>query len=174
MLEVGRARRSRAKGLPLIWLQRSKFNTDMSLLDCICCSKHKLRTAVIWDTHTDVIVCSLTYSELISNAYEISTYLQQNVQYPAENHIGLKSNPICIYGSNCPEVLSALLGIMALPGSFMPIDLAQPSAQKEHLLRKCGVGLVIVQLSLLQVYMSMCEEQCILTNSSYSLLQIDV
>ena len=115
----------------------------MSLLDCICCLRHGYRTAVVWD---DLLAPScLTYSVLVEKGCRVACYLRHSA------HWASRGGTVGLYGSNCPDILCALLGILAVPAAYVPVDLAQPAAMKEHMLRKLGIQCILVHYTFLEV-----------------------
>ena len=107
----------------------------MSLLDCICCRRHGHLMAVVWD---DFLAPScLTYSVLVEKGCRVACYLRHSASVSRGGTVGL-------YGSNCPDILCALLGILAVPAAYVPVDLAQPAAMKKHTLRKLGIKCIIL------------------------------
>lgn len=103
----------------------------MSLLDCICCRRHGHRTAVVWD---DLLAPScLSYSVLVEKGCRVACYLRHTAWVTRGGMVGL-------YGSNCSDVLCALLGILAVPAAYVPVDRAQPAAVNERTLRKLGIS----------------------------------
>lgn len=117
--------------------------TLMSLLDCICCPRHGHLTAVAWDDLQSPSF--LTYSYLVENSCRFACYLRHRVtRFFSGWTVGL-------YGSNCPEMLCALLGILAVPAAYVPVDLSQPAAMKEHTLKNLGVRCVVVHSPWLEV-----------------------
>lgn len=114
----------------------------MSLLDCICCGRHGHRTAVIWD---DLLAPScLSYSVLVEKGCRVACYLRHTAWVSRGGMVGL-------YGSNCPDVLCALLGILAVPAAYVPVDLAQPAEVKERTLRKLGIKCILVHYTFMEV-----------------------
>ena len=138
----------------------------MSLLECICCRRHRLRTAVIWD---DLDLPSIqTYSFLLHRACKVACYLRhtltesktKNRLYDHAGLAGLARNKpiwggmvprIGIYGSCNPEVISGLLGILAVPGVYVPVDVSQPVCVQRELMKKASVSLLLVHHSFLNV-----------------------
>ena len=144
----------------------------MSLLDCICCARHGARSAVVWD---DLETCQVwTLSFFLGKSCRTSCYLRQLLRSsftsPSQPHSG--SNNTCtgacggpgrrsnsvdtyytvgLYGRLCPEVLSAMLGVLAVPATYLPVDLSQPEQQRRCVLQAHGVGLVLVQFGFLNV-----------------------
>ena len=117
----------------------------MSLLDCICCRRHGHRTAVVWD---DLLAPScLTYSVLVEKGCSVACYIRHSAWVSCGGTVGL-------YGNNCPDVLCALLGILAVPAAYVPVDLAQPAAMKEHMLRKLGIQCILIHYTFLEVMAS--------------------
>jgi acyl-CoA synthetase (AMP-forming)/AMP-acid ligase II len=135
----------------------------MSLLDCICCCRHHLRTAVCWDSPDESSSRFLTYSFLFEQADVVCTTLRsfsQSMTDIASQEDG-QSPPVAIYGRSCPEVLCALLGVMSLPAPYMPLDLSQPVVNRWSTMQECGVRIVLIELSLFSVsityyYTGMC------------------
>lgn len=114
----------------------------MSLLDCICCRRHGHRTAVVWD---DLLAPScLSYSVLVEKGCKVACYLRHTAWVTRGGMVGL-------YGSNCPDVLCALLGILAVPAAYVPVDRAQPAAVNECTLRKLGIRCILVHYTFLEV-----------------------
>ncbi len=78
----------------------------MSLLDCICCSRHGYRTAASWGS----IPCHVTYSEFVFRALtiakKVSNYLKEE-QYPF--------SPIAVCGLLYPDILAGILGVLSSP-----------------------------------------------------------
>ena len=60
-------------------------------------------------------------------------------------------SPVAIYSRSCPEVVCALVGVMSTPAPYMPLDLAQPLANRWSTMQECGVRLVLIELSLFSV-----------------------
>ena len=124
-----------------------KKKEDMSLLSFVCCALHRSRIAVIKDDLTCVEMW--TYSFLIERAIKIATYL---------GHVlgGREHAVVAIYGTSSPEVLAALLGVLAVPAAYMPVGPDTPAATKETLLYRHHVSAVLVELTLLEVLVSTC------------------
>ena len=124
----------------------------MSLLDCICCWKHQFRTAVCWDNPEDPYPRFLTYSCLMERVREISNALKRDFvpQRPPSVEAS-PTPPVGIYGRSCPEILCALLGVMACSTPDLPVDLAQPSVRIWSTLRACDVHTVLIEHSLFSV-----------------------
>jgi acyl-CoA synthetase (AMP-forming)/AMP-acid ligase II len=137
---------------------RRKVQTSiMSLLDCICCCRHHLRTALCWDSPDEPSARFLTYSFLFEQADAVCTTLRSFNQSTTESdNINIciedgQSSPVAIYGRSCPEVLCALLGIMSLPAPYMPLDLSQSVASRWSTMREFGVHIILIELSLFSV-----------------------
>ena len=128
----------------------------MSLLECICCSGHRHRTAVTWDDPSQGQTCFHTYSHLLHVAGRVTSAL---ATLPA-----LRS-PVAIYGRNCPSVLAAVLGVMSLtreplesgesPGvggvACFPLALDEVPADQERSLQQCKVQVVLVEGTVINV-----------------------
>lgn len=122
----------------------------MSLLECICCPKHRLRTAVAWDDPSERQTCFHTYADLLHTAEALANALSA---------LPTRHSPIAIYGRNCPSVLAAILAVMMLPMesprsgcvACFPLSLDAISAEQERSLQQCGVRVVLVEQSVLQV-----------------------
>ena len=135
----------------------ASWPASMSLLDCICCWRHCSRTALVWDDLVSGAPCFYTYSDLLTRATEVAETLCEMLP-PDAVSIG----PIALYGRGCPEILVAILAVLSLRVSedggvaFMPLSPApfpgEAWREQEGLLVKCGVELVIVEISLLQVF----------------------
>ena len=131
----------------------------MSLLDCVCCCRHHLRTAVCWDDPTESSARFLTYSCLIERADAVCTALRHVRSVSLINHDDSVASsqedrgpsPVAIYSRSCPEVVCALVGVMSTPAPYMPLDLAQPLANRWSTMQECGVRLVLIELSLFSV-----------------------
>lgn len=120
----------------------------MSLLEFICCSRHRLRTAVAWDGLSQGLTCFQTYSDLLHVAETIASALSA---------LPTPRRPIAIYGRNCPSVLAAVLAVMSLPGETPQaggvacLDLDEVSVEQERRLQACGVKVVLVEESAIDV-----------------------
>ena len=127
----------------------------MSLLDCICCWKHQFRTAACWDNPEDSSPRFLTYSCLMERAREIfnalkKDFIPQSTPLPPSFE-AWPTPPVAIYGRSCPEVLCAVLGVMASSTPYLPVDLSQPSARIWSTLHACDIHTVLIELSLFNV-----------------------
>lgn len=122
----------------------------MSLLESICCPKHHLRTALVWDDpFTPGPPCFLTYSDLLKSSQTIALDLSSKITSGA---------PIALYGRSCPQVITAVLAVMSLqaPGekggvACLPVNLAEVAQEQGGCLRRCGVELILVELSGMEV-----------------------
>ena len=142
----------------------------MSLLDCICCCKHRLRTGACWDNPDEFSPRLFTYSCLIEQSLEICSILRSSCRTTrtvqpyssssssSEPQLMLSHGscsrsraPVGIYGRNCSEVLCAVLGTMAVPSPYMPLDLCHPPRRRWKALFMCGVHTVLIELSLFDV-----------------------
>ncbi len=83
----------------------------------------------------------VTYSELQENALQLATILRD---HGVCNNVGL-------YGECCPEVIAALIAVMALPGAYVPLSIHQPLQQRLKFLHKNGIDMILVQESVLEV-----------------------
>ena len=128
----------------------------MSLTDCICCPKHHQRIAVAWADPLTGSPCFHTYSDLLKAADELTRAISGLVSSPPA--------PVAVYGSNCPHVLAAILALMSLPAvdlevggaggvALLPLSSSQLASEQEKVLTWCGVGLVLVEISSLEVCM---------------------
>lgn len=119
----------------------------MSLLECICCPRHKHRAAVAWD---DLEVPSVqSYAFLLERSALIACHLRH---LQAGLPLCQKGRAIVgLYGSSNPEVLAALLGILAVPAAYIPVDLSQPAWTQRETLKRLGVCFILIHESLLEV-----------------------
>lgn len=118
----------------------------MSLFECICCPKHHLRTAIVWDDPFSGPPCFQTYSCILQTAKTIADFLSR--------HRG--RDPIAIYGHNCPPVLAAVLATLSLSHGVggvacMSVNPDEPCPDQASCLLRCGVELVLVELSVMEV-----------------------
>ena len=121
----------------------------MSLLECISCPLHRFRTAVVWDDLGAPLV--ETYSLLLERACRIACYLRHHILDNAKKQ-DIETIPVGVYGSSRPEVVSALLGIMAVPtAAYAPVDLFLPTNIRIDILKKLAVGIILVHHSHLEV-----------------------
>ena len=108
-----------------------------------------------WDNPSEFSPTVLTYSCLVERAISVCNVLRtdyQSTDATPQSPAGARLfPPVAIYGRSCPEVLCALLGIMAVPAPYMPLDLGQPSANWWPTLRACGVHTLLVEVSLFSV-----------------------
>ncbi len=98
-----------------------------------------------WEDPSYGRTCFHTYSDLLAAAETLAKTLSAGV---------LPGSPVAIYGSSCPAVLAAILALMSLRGvtggvACWPVrdDL------EEERVWQCGVVMVLVEESLLEVLM---------------------
>ena len=100
----------------------------MSLLDCICCPEHDYRTAVVSD---DLKISSAeTYGCMIERACILACYLRRKfneISGQREEEAAQPDRVVGILSESCSEALSAILGILAVPASFMPLNCGRGS-----------------------------------------------
>ena len=108
---------------------------------------------MVWD---DLVHCPsfFTYSELMWQVQAVAKVLS--------HHQSLTSSPgapVSVYGKTCPEVLVAILGVLASPllnpqececVAYLPVDPSSKVRQWEEL-KECGVELVVIETSVLEV-----------------------
>lgn len=130
---------------------------SMSLLDCLCCPKHKFRTAAISD---DLNVSSAeTYWSILDRACRLACYLRHALVHLSGQG---GSNVVALWTESCPEAVSGILGILSTPATYFPVSIAQappPSRQLEGVeerLKRMEVGVVLIHHSCVQVIMA-CE-----------------
>ncbi|KAL5486532.1 hypothetical protein EMCRGX_G019026 [Ephydatia muelleri] len=88
-----------------------------------------------------------SYSFLIERAVKIAAYLRCLLDVCGPS-------VVAIYGSSSPEVLSAVLGVLAVPGAYMPMDLHKSAGAHEMLLRRHHASIVVVELALVEGFLS--------------------
>ena len=84
----------------------------------------------------------VTYSELQEKALQLATILRDH--HAACGNVGL-------YGECCPEVIAALIAVMAIPGAYVPLSIHQPLKQRVEFLRKNDIDIILVRESVLEV-----------------------
>lgn len=128
----------------------------MTLLESVCCHRHHLRTALVWDDVSFGTPCLHTYSDLLANGEQIAAHLST---------LALSTAPIAVYSRNsCPCVVMAILGIMSLSPpqppddgcgvrgvAYVPVNLGDGPEEQERTLRRCGVELVLIEISVMEV-----------------------
>ncbi len=87
---------------------------------------------------------SPSYSELQENALQLATCTILKDHHSACGNVGL-------YGECCPEVIAALIAVMAIPGAYIPLSVHQPLKQRVEFLRKNEIDIILVQESVLEV-----------------------
>ena len=105
----------------------------MSLLDCICCPKHKYRTATISD---DLKIFSAeTYENLLEKSCRLACFIRQKLQDcsgQSEFHDTQPDRMVALWAESCPEAVSGIIGILCVPAVYMPMDLGpNPSISGE-------------------------------------------
>ena len=129
----------------------------MSLLDCVCCPRHRFNTAIAWD---DLEAPSVeTYSSLVTRSGRIACYLRHLLlkdgsQADRARNPGGDASIVGLCGTSSPEVVSALLGILAVPAAYVPLDLSQPERVRNDMIKKAGLSAVMVHYTHLQVSLS--------------------
>ena len=140
----------------------------MSLLECICCALHGQRTAVAWEDASTGnsgrrrrrwrATCYHTYSDLFGRARTLADALSDGR--------AADSPAVGIYGRSCPSILVAFLAVLMMaprPPSgespvrrgvaCMPLAAEQRPAEQERSLQRCGVRLILVEESVIDVCM---------------------
>lgn len=125
----------------------------MSLLDCLCCPRRcKNRVALAWDDlfHPAAVE---TYSNLVERACRIACYLRKTLLPPlgSVEHGGTSALPVGVYGANSPEVVSCLLGVMAVPAAYVPVDRELPVGSKVEVLTRLAARAIMVHLTAVKV-----------------------
>ena len=139
----------------------------MSLLDCICCPEHEYRTAVVSD---DLKISSVeTYGCVIRRACLLACYLRRKFSGQNEEEATKPDMVVGILSESCPEALSAIVAVLAVPAVFMPLNpgggetailvslficrvaTAAGEGETEERLRQRGVKMLLVHHSCLQV-----------------------
>ena len=88
----------------------------MSLLNCICCPKHKFRTAAVSD---DLKISSAeTYGCVLRRAFRLACYMRQKFNELSGQE---EKRVVAILSESSPEGLSGILGILCVPAVFMPL-----------------------------------------------------
>ena len=133
----------------------------MSLLDCVCCSRHGLRIATCWDSPDETSPTFLTYSNLLERAKKVCDALRRVRRSSGDVTTGPSVDarlppPIAIYGRSCPEIVCALLGVMSSGAPYMPLALGQSSVSRWGTLHRCGVHTLLIELSLFNVSIILC------------------
>ena len=125
----------------------------MSLLDCLCCPKHKFRTAAISD---DLNTSSTeTYWNILARACRLACYLRHTLAHLSGQ--GSSNVIIALWTESCPEAVSGMLGILSTPATYLPVSTAQapppasPLEGVEGRLRRMEVGVVLVHHACVQV-----------------------
>lgn len=133
---------------------------SMSLLDCICCPKHKYRTAAATD---DLIVVSVeTYGDLLNKASCLARFLRQKFETidahartpPAvpcpDPAAGLElrmPRVVAVWAAGSPEAVCGMLAVMSIPAVFMPMPTAAvPTSDHPHM--HTGIKLIIIRHNL--------------------------
>lgn len=123
----------------------------MTLLQTVCCPQHCERVVLIWeedDAETTMAVS--TYGFLMQQANAVARHLRTMslLMTPSER----RSEGVCLFGLACPELLSGLLGVLAAPVAFMPVDLSQPAHVITSMLKTLGISVVLVDVHYLEVF----------------------
>ncbi len=113
----------------------------MSLLDCICCTRHGHRVAAYWDSCSGTCLSVFTYSELVENSLQLASIIRD---YSVSCNVGL-------YGDCSPEVMAGLIAVMAMPGVFVPLSTHQSLLGRVDCLHSNRVDVILVQESALKV-----------------------
>lgn len=108
---------------------------------------------MIWDDPSYQHPCFFTYYHLLKNAEQISSKLTKMML------LSPSDNPIAVYGRKCPEVITAILAVMSVTRrnkvrgvAFLPVNLEAIPEEQIRSLGRCGVELVVIEISVLKVY----------------------
>ena len=107
-------------------MRTSQRSDKMSLLDCICCPKHKYRTAVISDDQR--ISSTETYGNVVERAARLARFLRQKFNDFAKQSncdVLQQDRVVAIWSECCPEAVSGILGILSVPAVYMPMSSGQ-------------------------------------------------
>ncbi|XP_064190071.1 beta-alanine-activating enzyme isoform X1 [Anguilla rostrata] len=105
-------------------------------------SLHSARTAVTFDSCTELGIISRTYNELLSLANELTNLLKEHGRLSGQI-FGLYCHP----GINLP---SWILGILQLPAAYAPLDPDSPPYLSVRFMDQCGLKYAVIQSELLQ------------------------
>ena len=103
----------------------------------------------MWDDPFSGPPCFQTYAHVLQTAETIADCLSR--------HRMRDGHPIAIFGHNCPPVLAAVLATLSLPShdvggvACVPMNPDDPSTDQASCLQRCGVELVLVELSVMEV-----------------------
>ncbi|KAL1790400.1 acyl-CoA synthetase family member 4 isoform X1 [Sigmodon hispidus] len=96
------------------------------------------RTAVCFDEGSNQPPVCYTYKTVLSEASELSNFLQTHCDFGGIREIGLYCQP----GINLP---SWILGILQVPAAYAPIDPDSPPSLSTHFMKKCHLKYVLVE-----------------------------
>ncbi|XP_035270883.1 beta-alanine-activating enzyme isoform X2 [Anguilla anguilla] len=105
-------------------------------------SLHSARTAVTFDSCTELGIISRTYNELLSLANELTNLLKEHGRLSGQI-FGLYCHP----GINLPNWI---LGILQLPAAYAPLDPDSPPYLSIRFMDQCGLKYAVIQSELLQ------------------------
>lgn len=128
----------------------------MTLLQSVCCPRHSGRVALIWEEDVAETTAAVsTYGFLMQQAFTVARHLRMmpSLMVPPGQTmaLGQRSEGVCLFGLACPELLSGLLGVMAAPAAFVPVDVSQPANVSTSMLRALGISVVLVDVHYLEV-----------------------
>lgn len=114
----------------------------------------------MWDD-LDSSPCFLTYSELMWRVQLLTGALSGHLCRTSSPHA-----PVAVYGTICPGILVAILGILScrlqhqqrelgvgvVKGvAYLPVDMSWPAPEQYRRLLECGVELFIIEISAMEV-----------------------
>ncbi|TMR24787.1 amino acid adenylation domain-containing protein [Nonomuraea turkmeniaca] len=92
------------------------------------------RVALVWDGG------SLSYGELADRVLRVAGWLRSRGVRPGD--------PVGVVLPKGPEQVTAVLGVLAAGGVYVPVGVDQPAARRERILSRAGVEVVLTELSL--------------------------
>ncbi|MGI5286414.1 amino acid adenylation domain-containing protein [Nonomuraea polychroma] len=91
------------------------------------------RVALVWDGG------SFTYGELADRALRVAGWLRSRGVGPG--------TPVGVVLPKGPEQVTAVLGVLAAGGMYVPVGIDQPAARRERILARAGVEVVLTELA---------------------------
>lgn len=135
----------------------------------------------MWDDLGAPFPIFFTYSELIWRVQLVAEALSNLLSPTSSPHA-----PVAVYGSICPEILVAILGILSCPlrhqgdgvdvvegVAYLPVDTSSGAEQWKRMM-ECGVELVVIEISFLEIFFTSYKtwESCHLVAIDTSLLDL--
>ena len=76
--------------------------------------------------------CAETYGSVISRASHLACYMRQKFNNITEGTQQQQDRVVALWAESCPEAVSGILGILAIPAAYMPMSIEEHLSGKKY------------------------------------------